>query len=159
MLLDYDDVLEYLIKIVETSEEARDEIREKYLYVLVDEHQDSSGVQNEFLQKVWGDVEKPNIFVVGDDRQLIYGFGGASLAYFEGFKNTFGKAKLITLLENYRSTQVILDSAHTLLQSSLSPAKLVSHSKDSFPLRLVEADYPRDEIIACVLDIKEKNKR
>ena len=40
MLLDYDDVLEYLIKIVETSEEARDEIREKYLYVLVDEHQD-----------------------------------------------------------------------------------------------------------------------
>ena len=95
---------------------------------------------------------------MGDDRQLIYGFGGASLAYFEGFKNTFGKAKLITLLENYRSTQVILDSAHTLLQSSLSPAKLVSHSKDSFPLRLVEADYPRDEIIACVLDIKEKIK-
>ncbi len=157
-LLDYDDVLEYLVKIVETSVEARDEIREKYLYVLVDEHQDSSGVQNEFLQKVWGDVEKPNIFVVGDDRQLIYGFGGASLAYFEGFKHIFGKAKLITLLENYRSTQVILDSAHILLQSSLSEGKLVSNNKDSFPLCLVETDYPRDEILACALDIKEKFK-
>jgi DNA helicase-2/ATP-dependent DNA helicase PcrA len=158
ILLDYDDILEYLVKIIEISEEAKDEIREKYLYVLVDEHQDSSGVQNEFLQKVWGDTEKPNIFVVGDDRQLIYGFGGASLAYFEGFKHIFGKAKLITLLDNYRSTQVILDSAHVLLQSSLSKEKLISHSSDSFPVRLIEADYPRDEIIACALDIKEKIK-
>src|SRR3989344_1464321 len=82
-LFDYDDILENLVKVVEDSAPVRDEIREKYLYVLIDEHQDSSGVQNEFLEKVWGDTEKPNIFVVGDDRQLIYGFGGASLEYFE----------------------------------------------------------------------------
>ena len=155
-VLDYDDILEYAVKIVEESEEAAASIRERYLYTLIDEHQDSSGVQNEFLQKVWGDTEKPNIFVVGDDRQLIYGFGGASLSYFEGFKHSFGKAKSITLVDNYRSTQVILDSSHLLLESTLTKDKLVSHNKESHPLRLIECDYPRDEIIACGLDIKEK---
>lgn len=160
VLLDYDDVLAYLVKIIEESEEVRDELREKFLYVLIDEHQDSSGIQNEFLQKVWGDTERPNIFVVGDDRQLIYGFGGASLEYFEGFKHAFGKAKLVSLVENYRSTQVILDSAHILLASAMSGERLMSQleTKNADPIRLVEADYPRDEIIACALDIKDKFK-
>jgi len=52
-LMDYDDVLEYAVSLVEQSEEVRDELRELYQYVLVDEHQDSSGVQNAFLQAVW----------------------------------------------------------------------------------------------------------
>ncbi len=158
-LFDYDDILESLIAIVEESDEARDFVKETYLYVLIDEHQDSSGVQNEFLQKVWGDVEKPNIFVVGDDRQLIYGFGGASLEYFENFKNTFGKAKLITLSENYRSTQKILEFSHALLQSSITKEKLISNHEEDHALRLVEAYYPRDEIISAGLEIKERIKK
>ncbi len=156
---DYDDVLENLVKIVEVSEEAAFDLKEKYQYILIDEHQDSSGVQNEFLEKVWKPEEKPNIFVVGDDRQLIYGFSGASLSYFDNFKHTFGKAKLITLEENYRSTEKILDISHTLLQSSLSKSKLKSNRKEDHPVRLVEASYPRDEIIACALEIKEKIKK
>ena len=158
-LLDYDDVLEELVKLVEISEDARDSIREKYLYVLVDEHQDSSGVQNDFLSRVWGDVESPNIFVVGDDRQLIYGFGGASLSYFEGFKEVFKGLKLITLTENYRSTQKILDVADTLLKSSLSDVKLLSQNSDAHPLRIIEAEYPRDEILRAGLEIQEKIKQ
>ena len=109
-VLDYDDVLENLVRIVETSPDAVLDIQEKYLYVLVDEHQDSSRVQNEFLTCVWGGVEEANIFVVGDGRQLIYGFSGASIDHFQGFKKTFKGAKLITLVDNYRSTQVILDA-------------------------------------------------
>jgi DNA helicase-2/ATP-dependent DNA helicase PcrA len=155
-LFDYDDILEALVFIVEESEEARNYIKENFLYILIDEHQDSSGVQNEFLEKVWKGEEKPNIFVVGDDRQLIYGFGGASLEYFENFKNMFGRAELITLEENYRSTQKILDSAHNLLQSSISKGKLKSNHKEDHPLRLIEANYPRDEIIFSALEIKEK---
>lgn len=154
-LLDYDDVLESSVKLVEVSDDARDTIRERYLYVLVDEHQDSSGVQNEFLARVWGNIEQPNIFVVGDDRQLIYGFGGASLSYFEGFKNMFEGVQLFTLTDNYRSTQIILDSADTLLQSSLAEAKLVGKKDGDKKIDLVECDYPRDEIIAAGLSIKE----
>ena len=63
--MDYDDVLSYAVEIVEKSEDARDDIRETYQYVLIDEHQDSSGVQNAFLKAVWRGVEQPNIFVVG----------------------------------------------------------------------------------------------
>ncbi len=154
-LLDYDDVLESIVRLVETSDDVRDTIRERYLYVLVDEHQDSSGVQNEFLARVWGGIEKPNVFVVGDDRQLIYGFGGASLSYFEGFKTMFGGVQLFTLTDNYRSTQSILDSAEELLKSSLADAKLAG-KKGGEKIQLVECDYPRDEIIMAGLAIKQK---
>jgi len=157
-LFDYDDVLESLVKIVEESEDAVSFIREQYQYVLIDEHQDSSLIQNEFLQKVWGDIEKPNIFVVGDDRQLIYGFSGASLEYFENFKNTFGKAKLISLIENYRSTSTILDFAHLILESSMNKEKLKSNHKENHPIKLIEASYERDEILVCALEIKKKLK-
>ncbi len=154
-LFDYDDVLEALVAITNGSEEAAANLREQYQYILVDEHQDSSGVQNRFLKSVWGEVEKPNIFVVGDDRQLIYGFGGASIEYFENFRHAFGKAKLVTLVDNYRSTQAILDASHALLQSSITEEKLKSNSKENYPLRLVEASYHRDEIISAGLKIKQ----
>ena len=124
----------------------------------MDEHQDSSRVQNEFLTCVWGGVEEANIFVVGDDRQLIYGFSGASIDHFQGFKKTFKGAKLITLVDNYRSTQVILDASHALLESTMTDEKLVSQNKEHHPLTLLEAEFPDDEIIACAIDIKEKIK-
>lgn len=155
-VFDYDDVLEGLVQLVEQSEEAAATIRERYLYILVDEHQDSSGVQNEFLSRVWGDQETQNIFVVGDDRQLIYGFGGASLSYFEGFKQTFKGVQVITLTDNYRSTQRILNTADALLHSSLAQAPLVANATGDEPLRLVEAYYPRDEIICAGLEIKQQ---
>ncbi len=155
-MLDYDDVLEYLVRIVENSPDALADIREQYLYVLVDEHQDSSRVQNEFLARVWSSVEEPNIFVVGDDRQLIYGFAGASIDHFTGFQKSFPSARLIPLLENYRSTQVILDAAHALLPSVLSNEKLVSQSKEIHPITLLEAKTPREEILAAGEVIKKK---
>ncbi len=155
-LIDYNDALTLLVRIVESSDDAAATIRERYLYVLVDEHQDSSGIQNEFLSQVWQETERPNIFVVGDDRQLIYGFGGASLAYFEGFKHAFGTAELITLTENYRSTQTVLDAAEVLLQSSLANGKLTGSTTEAHPIRLIECDYPRDEILLAGLDIKKK---
>ncbi len=156
--VDYDDVLMYLVKLVEEHDDVRDSIREKYLYILVDEHQDSSGVQNEFLKKVWGDVEMPNVFVVGDDRQLIYGFGGASISYFESFTKYFKGTTLITLTDNYRSHQNILDVADLLLKSHLTKGKLISNTKGENTLELIECSYPRDEIVRAGLYFKEQIK-
>ncbi len=155
-LMDHDDTIGYALEIMEESEEARAEIRERYLYVLIDEHQDSSGAQNSLLRAIWQGAERPNIFAVGDDRQLIYAFGGAKMSYFEDFKAMFGQAKVIFLTHNYRSTQNILDTAGKLLQSAFSDKKLVATLKENSILKLVECDYPRDEIMACGLDIKEK---
>jgi DNA helicase-2/ATP-dependent DNA helicase PcrA len=154
--IDYDDVLSLLLQLVSEADEVAANIREKYLYVLVDEHQDSSGVQNEFLKVLWGDEERPNIFVVGDDRQLIYGFGGASLSYFESFQHTFPGTKLITLTDNYRSTQRIVDTASTLLQSMMVKDSITGHRTGDHAMRLAECQYPRDEIILCALDIKQR---
>jgi len=157
-LMDHDDTIKYALEIVENSENVRADIREKYLYVLVDEHQDSSGAQNALLKAIWQKEEKPNIFVVGDDRQLIYAFGGAKISHFEEFKTMFGKAKVLFLTDNYRSTQKILNTADSLLSSSFSKEKLVATLKEDHDLRLIECDYPRDEIIACGLILKEKLK-
>ena len=153
---DYDDVLEYMVELVRKSPNVRDTIRERFLYILIDEHQDSSGVQNEFLSAVWADIERPNVFVVGDDRQLIYGFGGASDSHFKNFIGTFGGTKIVALTENYRSTQTILDVAGKLLESDLVKEPLTSTRKQSHPIRLIEAKYPRDEILAAGIEIKKK---
>ena len=161
-LLDYDDILEYAVKLVEDYENVRADIYENYQYILIDEHQDSSGVQNDFLKGVWREIDKPNIFVVGDDRQLIYAFSGASFSYFEEFSHIFGKGKtkLITLTENYRSTQSILSLADDLLKSSLIDEKLRSNLKENkkgqVGINLGEYAYPRDEIIGAGLYFKEK---
>ena len=157
-LLDYDDVLKYAVQLAQDSEEVKAYLRENHLYVLVDEHQDSSGVQNAFLEAVWGGLkDAQNIFVVGDDRQLIYGFGGASLEQFMNFRNLFGRPKEITLVENYRSTQTILDTAESLVKSALATEKLHSNSKSPEEKILIrECDYPRDEIIVAGLDIKKQ---
>lgn len=154
--MDYDDVLEYAVKIVELSEDARDDIRETYQYVLIDEHQDSGGVQNAFLKAVWQGVEQPNIFVVGDDRQLIYGFSGASLSYFEEFGTLFGKAELITLTDNYRSSEPILALADELLQSTVTKEKLKSNTNGTDKIMLSEFAYERDEILGAGLFFKEQ---
>ncbi len=157
-LMDYDDVLEYAVKLVEDFEDVRADIYEEFLYLLVDEHQDSSGVQNNFIKAVWKDADKPNIFVVGDDRQLIYAFSGAKLSYFEEFAHFFGKAKLITLIENYRSTANILDLADNLLSSSVAKEKLRSNTKGKEKILLEEYSYPRDEIIGAGIYFREKIK-
>lgn len=155
-LMDYDDVLKYAVELAESSEDVRADIREAYHYVLIDEHQDSSGIQNAFLKAVWQEVEKPNIFVVGDDRQLIYGFSGASFSYFESFSHLFGKATLITLIENYRSTEKILALADDLLQSSVTKEKLKSNTKGDHTVLLSEFSYERDEILGAALFFKDQ---
>ncbi len=157
-LMDYDDVLAYAVELARASEDARADIRERYLYVLVDEHQDSSGVQNAFLEAVWGDSPvQPNIFVVGDDRQLIYGFAGSSLDHFTRFRTMFGKAREITLTENYRSSQVILDAADALLSSTIASGTLVAaSSRGAERIVLAECAYPRDEIISIARDISRR---
>ncbi len=155
ILMDYDDVLAYAVALVQGSEDVRADIRENYLYVHVDEHQDSSGIQNAFLEAVWADTEKPNIFVVGDDRQLIYAFNGASFEHFTHFRSMFGKAQEITLTQNYRSSQTILDAGEALLASRIAHGKLVSSGTQKEHLLLrSECEYPRDEILLAGLEIQ-----
>ena len=104
-----------ILKVIEQLKSDRELLsiyQERFQYILVDEYQDTNGAQNEVVELIGSFFDSPNIFVVGDDKQSIYKFQGASLENILYFYNRYSSTvKLIKLKENYRSTQNILDSA------------------------------------------------
>ncbi len=92
--------------------------QERFLYVLVDEFQDTNGIQLNILQKLidheW--LDRPNVFVVGDDDQAIFRFQGANMENLVHFQKKYDP-EIILLEQNYRSSQQILDTARTVMQS------------------------------------------
>lgn len=92
-------------------------LREQYRYILVDEHQDANGAQNEVVELLAGD-DPANVFVVGDEKQSIFRFQGASLKNILYFKNKFPQCKVISLEKNYRSPQAIIDCAQSVIANN-----------------------------------------
>ncbi len=115
-LYDFNDMIIEVIQAFKRNEEFLSQIRETYQYILVDEHQDTNNAQNTIIEYICSIDDFPNLFVVGDEKQSIFRFQGASLENFLYFKKTFPRATLIQLEDNYRSTQKILDSAHAFIQ-------------------------------------------
>jgi DNA helicase-2/ATP-dependent DNA helicase PcrA len=116
-LFDFDDMILETVRALESDESMLRDLQERYLYVLADEHQDVNGAQNRILELLTSFHARPNIFAVGDEKQAIYRFQGASLDNFLYFKEHFQHTKEIQLTENYRSGQTILDVAHSLVES------------------------------------------
>jgi DNA helicase-2/ATP-dependent DNA helicase PcrA len=116
-LYDYDDMIMETVAALERDEDFCRQVQEQYLYLLADEHQDANESQNRILELVSSFHADPNLFIVGDEKQAIFRFQGASLENFLYFKRKFPSARLISLEHNYRSTQAILDSAHSLIES------------------------------------------
>jgi len=121
-LYDYEDMIIETIKALESDADLLLSLQEEYQYVLADEHQDANNSQNRLLELLASYHENPNLFIVGDEKQAIFRFQGASLENFLYFKNLYKNAISITLLQNYRSYQHILDSAHSLINSSTEPS-------------------------------------
>ena len=101
--------------------------QERYLYLLVDEFQDTSGSQFELLMQLADYWDAPNLFVVGDDDQSIFRFQGASIENIRRFVERFRSSlTTVTLTDNHRSSQLILDGAGALIarnQERLSEEK------------------------------------
>tara|TARA_B100002051_G_C16745775_1_gene647521 strand:+ start:8529 stop:11528 length:3000 start_codon:yes stop_codon:yes gene_type:complete len=114
-LYDFEDMIVETVRALESNEDMLRDLQENYQYILADEHQDVNGAQNRILELLANFHDQPNIFVVGDEKQAIYRFQGASLENFLYFETLFQNAKRISLTENYRSGQTILDSAHSLV--------------------------------------------
>lgn len=85
-------------------------LQEKYQFIMMDESQDTNGVQFDFVYKLMDYHQFPDIFVIGDPRQCIYGFQGARTRRIAQFIDMY-KPKIIDLNKNYRSTQEIIDAA------------------------------------------------
>ena len=120
-LYDYEDMIIETIKALENDADLLLSLQEEYQYVLADEHQDANNSQNRLLELLASYHENPNLFIVGDEKQAIFRFQGASLENFLYFKNLYRNAISVTLVQNYRSYQHILDSAHSLINGSIKP--------------------------------------
>ena len=116
LLLDYDDLLTYLHKLLKESPEGRARITGQFKYIMADEYQDTNGVQARITLLLGG--EKSNIMVVGDDAQSIYSFRGARVSNIIDFPESFAGCRVIRLERNYRSTAAILDAANSLMESA-----------------------------------------
>jgi DNA helicase II / ATP-dependent DNA helicase PcrA len=111
--LDFDDLLYLAVKLLENHEEVRKEYQNRWLFVLIDEYQDTNYAQH-LLAKLL--VEKHrNIFAVGDPDQSIYSWRGARYQNILNFERDFPGAKTVTLDQNYRSTNTILQAANHLI--------------------------------------------
>ncbi|MBI5003570.1 ATP-dependent helicase [Candidatus Kaiserbacteria bacterium] len=116
---DFEDMIGEVVRALQTDSEFLLVVQEKYLYILADEHQDANGAQNTLLELLTSYDPSPNLFIVGDEKQAIFRFQGASLDSFAYFHEKFPTAKLIPLVDSYRSGSVLLDAAHSLMRESI----------------------------------------
>lgn len=113
-LIDYNDQIILPVKLLVERPNITERLRAQYRYILVDEYQDTNAAQDELLRLLV--PPGGNIFAVGDDDQAIYGFRGARMSNVLSFAEHFGVKKPLILIQNYRSTQEILDAAYQMIR-------------------------------------------
>jgi DNA helicase II / ATP-dependent DNA helicase PcrA len=115
-LMDYDDLLIRFRQLLADNESIRAELGERYRYIMVDEYQDTNGIQADIVRLL--SSTHGNIMVVGDDSQSIYSFRGANYRNMFEFPKLFPGAKIIKLEQNYRSTQPILALTNAIMDQA-----------------------------------------
>src|SRR3990167_7000688 len=151
--LDFDDLLYLTIKLLQTSPSARLEYQNRWLFILIDEYQDTNLAQYT-LAKIL--VEKcHNIFAVGDPDQSIYSWRGARYQNILNFEDDFPGAKVVALDQNYRSTNTILESANALIRHNLEryDKKLWSDLGDGEKIKVFIAQNEKQEAAFVVGEI------
>ncbi len=121
---DYEDMILFVNNKFLEDDELLAFYQEKFLYILVDEYQDTNGSQNQLLKTLGNFDESPNIFAVGDDDQAIYRFQGGNVENLLFFEKQFKDTTIIPIDINYRSSQLILDLASSSIKNN--KARLVN---------------------------------
>ena len=164
---DYEDMILETVRAMESDHDFLLILQEEYQYLLADEHQDTNNGQNRILELLASFHLNPNLFVVGDEKQAIYRFQGASIANFLYFQSKYPDVLYITLTENYRSIQSILDSAQALIGKEASEAELklrvpliASKKSDGIltgtPIVVAHLSTPRAELEYLVAEIAKR---
>ena len=154
--LDFDDLLNKTISLFKESEKTLEYYQEQFQYVMVDEYQDTNVSQYRLTKYLAGKYN--NICIVGDFSQSIYSFRGADYKNLEKFKNDFPQAKVFQLSQNYRSTQTILNAAHSIISNNNSHPvlKLWTDNKEGDEISIFEADNEHKEAEYIIKMINNK---
>ena len=152
--MDFDDLLVYTYLLFKQHEDICQKYVERFQYVLVDEYQDTNYAQQEIvvlLTKAHG-----HITVVGDDAQSIYSFRGANIDNILGFQKRYDNAKLFKLEQNYRSTQLIVQAANSLIRHNQRqiPKNVFSENDYGEKLTLKPAYSDKEEAMIVCNDVK-----
>ncbi|HEY88003.1 MAG TPA: ATP-dependent helicase [Dehalococcoidia bacterium] len=157
-ILDYDDLLLYLYYLLQ-NDEAAESIGGRFDHILVDEYQDTNKIQAGIL--IGMRHLNHNIMVVGDDAQSIYGFRSATIRNMLDFPKQFPGTTIVTLEQNYRSIQPILDSTNRVIGQAQE-----RYSKDLWSERIgeqrpklitcIDENHQDDEVIRLILDHYEQ---
>lgn len=118
-LFDFDDMILDAIEAIEKHQRLQFELQEQYQYVLIDEFQDTNNAQMKLVNLILNapvNEGRPNVMVVGDDDQAVYKFQGAELSNILNFQKMFNDVEIVTMTNNYRSTQDVLDIATHLIR-------------------------------------------
>jgi len=152
--MDFDDLLGKAVMLLSEHHEVRDKWRERVKYLMVDEFQDTNALQLDLVSQLVGE-SRPNVCVVGDDDQSIYGWRGAEVSNILEFEKHFPDPKIIRLEQNYRSTNAILGAANRLIKNNprRRGKNLWSPQEGGEPVRVIGVPDDRKEAEFVVQEI------
>ena len=152
--VDFDDLLLLVDELFSTDEKVRLAEAGRFDHVLIDEYQDTSGIQERILSALARDHK--SICVVGDDDQSIYAWRGAEISHILEFARRWPGARIVKLEENYRSTPEIIRAANLLIEQNARRhgKTLVAASPSGVPPAIVQAQDELDEARRVVGDVE-----
>ena len=152
--MDFDDLLVQTWVMFQNHEDIRRKYVEKFHFVLVDEYQDTNYAQQAIVYQLT--KERQKVCVVGDDAQSIYSFRGANIDNILNFQSQYNDTKLFKLEQNYRSTQLIVQAANSLIRRNERqiPKNVFSKNEHGEKLQLKPAYSDKEEAMIVTQDIK-----
>ena len=152
--LDFDDLLVRVVELFEDVPEVAAKYQHRFRHIFVDEYQDTNRAQYRLVQLLC--AVHDNITVVGDDDQSIFGWRGADVRNILSFQRDHPNALVVTLDQNYRSTQVILDAAHSVIRHN--PERAAKHlwteRLGGEKVRIISVYDEQEEAVAVTSEIE-----
>ena len=157
--MDFDDLLVQTWVLFQKNEEIRRKYVDKFHFVLVDEYQDTNFAQQSIVYQLT--KERQMVCVVGDDAQSIYSFRGANIDNILNFRSQYEGARLFKLEQNYRSTQLIVQAANSLIRRNERqiPKNVYSKNEHGEKLQLKPAYSDKEEAMIVAQDIRKLRRQ